>query len=102
MALQAKAYDFEGEEVSPQDRLLRHNQAVRENLQMIVALKEALAEEDLEAAAVYIAETPDSVLDDLWLATTRGGIFTTKERAMIKSDEMGKATRAYIKSKGAV
>lgn len=95
MANAASAYEFLNAESEPQDRLLRHNAAVRENLKMLLALKEALAEEDFSEAAMYWSEAPQQLQDDLWLATTAGGIFTTKERAQLKSSEMTQAVIAY-------
>jgi len=84
----------------PYVKLLEHNKAVRENLQAIMAIKDSMAEEDYESAAMYQYELGKEVMESLWIAPTKGGIFTTKEVAQLKGDEMGAARREYIKSKG--
>ena len=84
----------------PYLKLLEHNEAVRENIQAILAIKESLADEDYENTAMYQYELGKEVMEALWIAPSKGGIFTTKEVAQLKSDEMGAARREYIKSKG--
>jgi len=84
----------------PYIKLLEHNEAVRENLQAIMAIKDSMAEEDYESAAMYQYELGKEVMEALWIAPSKGGIFTTKEVAQLKGDEMGAARREYIKSKG--
>jgi hypothetical protein len=85
----------------PYLKLLEHNAAVRENMHVILAIKEALAEEDCDEAAMLYCEMDRDVIGALWVAPTKGGIFTTKEIAYLKSDPMGAARKAYVKSKGA-
>lgn len=84
----------------PYVKLLEHNEAVRENLLAIQAIKESLAEEDYENAAMYLYEMGKDVATALWIAPTKGGIFTTKEREQMKSNEFGAARTAYFESKG--
>ena len=80
--------------------LIKHNDAVRLNMQVILAIKEALADEDYESAAMLFCEMDRDALDALWVAPTKGGIFTTKEIADLKGDPMGAARKEYVKSKG--
>lgn len=83
----------------PYTMLLLHNQTVRENYQVIAAIKDALAEEDYEQLAEYWCEMPDSVKSSIWVSTTKGGIFTPKEREAIKSDPAAKARQTYMERK---
>ena len=84
----------------PYMKLLEHNEAVRDNMQVILAIKDSLGEEDYENAAMYLYEMGKDTVEALWIAPTKGGIFSTKEVAQLKGDEMGAARREYIKSKG--
>lgn len=83
----------------PYMKLLEHNTAVRENMQAILAIKESLADEDYENAAMYLYEMGKDVAEAIWVAPSKGGIFTTKEIAQLKSDEYGAARRAYFAEK---
>ena len=84
----------------PYLKLLEHNDAVRDNLQAILAVKEALSDGDYENASMYMYEMGKDTVTALWLATTKGGIFTTKEREQLKSDECAAARTAYTQAKG--
>lgn len=69
-------------------RLMDHNNAVRDCLPTILCIKESLAMQppDLSAAKEAWSELDEETQRALWLATTKGGIFTTFERQTIKSD----------------
>lgn len=77
-------------------RLLEHNAAVRDNWQLVSAVKEALAAEDYIEASMLWSRAPETVKESLWVAPTKGGIFTTKERQQLKSNEMHSATQAQF------
>jgi hypothetical protein len=77
------------------DRLLKHNIALQRNFDSVWAIKQALAEDNLHDAIMYWGEMTDSDKRDLWVSPRDGGIFTTGERAYMKSDEMAKARRKY-------
>lgn len=79
----------------PYFKVLQHNEALRDNLQPVLALKEALADNDLESAAMYYMELGQEVTEALWIAPTKGGIFTTKEVKQIKSDESAAFRKVY-------
>lgn len=81
--------------------LLRHNDAVRENLQVIMCIKQALAENGFEEVAMYLDGMKEEVRNALWVAPTKGGIFTTEERKAIRSDEFNAARNAYFAKKNA-
>jgi len=62
----------------------------------ITAIKDAITANDLAAAAELWSELSQETKDALWKAPSKGGIFTTKERSTIQSDEFGKALREYL------
>ena len=59
--------------------------AVQENLENILEIKKAIAEEDILYGFQLWKELDNETKQDLWVAPTYGGIFTTKEREIIKS-----------------
>lgn len=77
----------EGAEFDQDDVLLRHNAAIRDNWQAVSAVKQAIEAEDYVFLAEIWLNLADDVKDSLWLAPTKGGIFTTKEREVLKSNE---------------
>lgn len=85
----------------PYVRLLAHNEAVRENLQAILAVKEFIRDGDLAGAVELIYELPEASLQALWIAPSKGGIFTTEEIRVIKSDEWGRVRQEYFDAKAA-
>jgi len=66
------------------DGFLSHQQAVRDNFDTVAYVKECLATEKLEAAIEALAELDQETKGLLWKAPTKGGIFTTAERDMLK------------------
>lgn len=81
-------------EVQPNnnDRLLRHNVAVRENFESIAVIKEAIKADALSEAMEAWCELSQDVQTDLYVAPSKGGIFTTKERHILKHN-----TTAYMR-----
>lgn len=79
--------------------LKAHNQAVRENLDVIVAVKNGLIADvtkepnyrDLDSAAEEYFSMSEETQNRLWVATTKGGIWTTREREILQSSEFAKA-----------
>lgn len=57
----------------------------------IAAIKEGIAEENLDAAAEAWFELTDDEKKSLWIAPSKGGCFTTREREVIKSTEFREA-----------
>lgn len=84
----------------PYIKLIEHNTAVRENMQVILAVKDAIADDDYEQAAMLYCEIDRDTMAALWIAPSNGGIFTTEERAALRSDPMAAARKEYVKSKG--
>ncbi len=77
------------------DELIKHNAAVRDHIESVTAIKAYLANDEYGAAYEAIAEIPDDDKLALWRSTTKGGIWTTKERAQMKSDDWTAARREY-------
>lgn len=76
-------------------RLEVHNNAVREHLDSVVSIKTCLAMNDYSTAYESWIEIPEEDRRALWVAPSKGGIFTTQERAQMKSNEMNEAKNAY-------
>lgn len=67
--------------------LVAHNAAVRDNLESVFAIKQGIADGDLSTAAEAWGELDKDTKMALWVAPTKGGIFTTAERDTMKSTE---------------
>lgn len=77
-------------EITVED-LLKYNELVREEIHTVAAVKEGIASGDLSTAKEAWCELDENIQRGLWRAPTKGGIFTTDERTMIKSNEWSKA-----------
>jgi hypothetical protein len=64
-------------------------------LKVIVDIKECLASGDYETVVGYMAVMPESTKSAIWLAPTKGGILSTKEISLFKSNEYFAASKAY-------
>ena len=64
---------------------------VRDLWPSISAIKEGIATKDYSAAIEALNELTDEEKKALWKAPTKGGIFSTEERAAMKSDEWSQA-----------
>ena len=81
---------------------VKHNHAVRENLEEIYNIKVAMQNEDWDTAACYVMDFDDDTAGALWVATTKGGIWTTKERdELMPHGNVGKAVSRITKEKAA-
>ena len=89
----------QGQEMEQVERLKAHNAAVREHITSVVFIKEALINEDYSSAYEAIHELKEC--DDnaswnaLWVAPSKGGIWTTREREQMKSNEMNEAKNGF-------
>lgn len=81
----------------PYQRVLKQNEFLRDvNVLMAVTeIKQALEHEDYESAYEIMVNMPDDQKGALWIAPTRGGIFTTREIAQMKSNEFSAARKEY-------
>ncbi len=83
--------DLEGfyKEESQLIRLRSHTAAVRTYWNSVVAIKEAIANDDLPYVAQLWLEIPKDQHTRLYSMSTRdGGLWTTRERAAIRQAEM--------------
>lgn len=73
------------------DPMAEHNKAVRENMESIQAIKDGIATDDIGKAAEAWFELDDDTKRALWVAPSKGGIFSTEERTAIKDSGFRKA-----------
>lgn len=76
--------------------LMKHNEAVRANFNSIAYMKQAHEDGDALAFAEAWLELDDDTKSALWLAPSKGGVFTTAERAFLRSDEVNQARKEII------
>ena len=69
------------------DELLNYMATVRDEFPSITAVKESLALNEYSEAKEAWLELDEETQRNLWRAPTKGGIFTTEERAKMKSNE---------------
>lgn len=67
-------------------RRAAHDAAFDKHSASVEVIKERIAQGDLQGAAVAWSEIPQDDQMALWLATSKGGCFTTEERRTIKED----------------
>jgi hypothetical protein len=83
------------------EKLMKHMKAVKENIPSILQIQESLATNDYETAAQAMHELDRDTQIALWsVAPTKGGVFTTKERDQMKSDEWSAAMGLFHESNG--
>lgn len=85
----------------PYQMLMRHNHAVRDNFAAIMNIKKCIAENDMYQLAVDWDAFPAPAKEAVWIAPTKGGIFTTKEIAVFRSNEYASARADYFAEKQA-
>ena len=73
------------------EELINYNAAVREHIASISAIKNALADADLETAAEEWNAMTEDEQRSVWKAPSKGGIFTTQELATIKTSDFREA-----------
>ncbi len=80
-------YDLETEEEKEFKRQQKHDAALGRWYKSVEIIKEAIAMEppDLYTVRECWSEISESDQCDLWLATSKGGVFTTHERDVIKT-----------------
>ena len=77
------------------ERLKDHNACLRDHIESVVAVKAHLLNNEYEAAYEAVEEIPEEDRRTLWIAPSNGGIWTTAERAAMKSNEWTAARKAY-------
>ena len=76
--------------------LMAHNEALQRNYASVYFIKEHLALQSWEAVAEAWGEISDDDKRALWLAPSKGGIFTTAERKDLKSNEFNEARKLIL------
>lgn len=67
------------------ERLLKHNHALSRNIESVAYIKRNIVLGDLSSALEAWAELDEDDQIALWVAPSKGGIFTTEERKLIRS-----------------
>jgi hypothetical protein len=83
----------------PYQMLLRHNEVLRDNLEAVSSIKQSLAQNEYYDACVVFDTMTEETRTALWVAPTKGGVFTTEERAKMKSNEFHSARLDFIAEK---
>lgn len=78
-----------------QESIKLHMDAVKEHLETVVAVKQAIVDNNLGTAVEAMSEVNPDDQQALWRAPSKGSIWTTEERAVIKSDEWSEARNAH-------
>lgn len=68
-------------------RFAKHTRAALQYYESIMAIKQHIAEDQLSHGAEEWFNLDDEVKAALWLAPSKGGVFTTKEREVMQSAE---------------
>jgi len=74
--------------------LSQHNRVAQECFQSVAAIKQAIQDESWDTLAEAWEELTNDEKKALWVAPSKGGIFTTAERKALKSDEFNAARKA--------
>lgn len=85
-------------EINAQEQFLTYNAGVREHIGTISAIKDALATDDLETAAEEWGQLDDEQKRLIWKAPSKGGMFTTKEIATMKTSDFREAGITVLKA----
>jgi len=72
--------------VETYEKFLEYMQAVRENFDFVCDVKYAVSNEDWDLLRGIVEDTPNEVKEALNLAPSKGGIFTTHEIAVMKTN----------------
>ena len=76
--------------------LMDHNEALQRNYASVYFIKEHLALRAWEAVAEAWGEITNEDKKALWVAPSKGGIFTTAERSDLKSNEFNEARKLIL------
>lgn len=68
------------------DILMSHNKALVANFDSIYWIKKSIEDGNISEAVECWSEIPQSDQMKLWVAPTKGGVFTTHERKVIKDN----------------
>jgi len=69
------------------EHLVKHNEAMKANFEAIFNIKEGIRANDPYKVLENLQDISNEDQESLWVASTKGGVFTTQERAYFKTDE---------------
>lgn len=72
------------------EALLNYNALIRDNFDVITNIKTAIANDDLSAAIMEWRDLGQEAQKALWVAPSKGGVFTSDERAQLKKTSEAK------------
>ncbi len=94
------ADDDDGDKASEAlDPIALHDAAVTRNVMSISAIKTAIEEQNWETVAECYAEMTNEDKTALWVAPSKGGVWTTAERTALRSEEFNAARKAMFGDK---
>lgn len=97
--LSAKDQDDDGEATGNLEGFsdgLAYGMACYQLKESIEAIKDALANNDFQTAAEAYSELSNEERQSIWRAPSKGGIFSTRERQLMKSEDFIKAAKELI------
>ena len=78
------------------DELAEHNRVAQECWSSVACIKQAIQDGQWDELAEAWEELTNDEKKALWVAPSKGGIFTTLERKALKSDEFNQARKARL------
>ena len=81
------------------ERYKAHGKAIQDNLESILYIKQAMAEDNLESAVEAFSELSEVDKTALYIAPTKGGVWTVAEYKTFKSNEWSAARKSYFGDK---
>ena len=76
------------------DLLVEHNKVLRDCFLSVVGIKRHIENKEWDALAEVWEELSDDEKTALWIAPSKGGIFSTEERTALKCDEFNQSRKA--------
>jgi len=83
-------------QIKVDEELLKYNAEIRKHIHTIAAVKQAIYDNDLELVWEAWDELDYNEKSALWKPPSKGGVFTTREREFLKSDELAAINPARL------
>lgn len=74
--------------VANEEEFLAYMKVIREEFDFIYQVKSAVANEEWELLRCIVEETPNEIKEALNLAQSKGGVFTTYENQVMKTNPL--------------
>ena len=85
-------YIYAGEDLPEQEPIeVKRNELTNKYQNIINGMQKAFNSDNLKKAADIWFELPEETKSELWVAPTKGGVFTTQEIQIMRSPEFRKA-----------